>query len=180
MKRVCAWCGEDMGDDGKGGKDVSHGICSSCSGFFLRNVSEPVMGVFLDRVSFPVLVVDDDVKVVDGNEAALRLVGKTKEEVAGFRGGELFECAYARLPGGCGKSDHCRGCVIRNSVTHTAMTGESVIDEPCHLRQHTVSGDKWRRYLVSTSRMGEVVLLKVTEAGEFAPTEALYESGRAR
>lgn len=179
MKMVCAWCGADMGDDGKGGADVSHGICPSCSGFFLQNVSESVMGSFLERVPFPVLVVDDDVKVIDGNEAALRLVGKAKEDVAGFRGGEVMECAYARLPGGCGQSDHCRGCAIRNSVTHTAMTGDPVTDAPCYLCRHTAEGEKWKRFLVSTSRMGKIVLLKIREAGEFTPPEALLKSGRS-
>lgn len=29
MKRVCAWCGEDMGDGGPG-EGTTHGICERC------------------------------------------------------------------------------------------------------------------------------------------------------
>lgn len=173
MRTACAWCGADMGDDGKGGEELSHGICSDCSVFFLQNVDDATMGVFLDRLPVPVLVVDDDVRILDGNEAALRLVGRKREEAVGFHSGDVFECAFARLPGGCGKSLHCRGCAIRNSVGRTRSTGESVADVPCYLRQVTRKGEKWKRFLVSTARMGEIVLLKIVDAGEFTPPEEL-------
>ena len=52
-------------------------------------------------------------------ELAEALAGKPKKVFLGLPGGKVFECAYARLPEGCGKTVHCVTCAIRNTVTST-------------------------------------------------------------
>lgn len=178
MRHVCAWCGAKLSDDTEGNdQEISHGICPSCRKFFLANVRDVTMGDFLDRMNYPVLVVDDDVRAVDGNSIALDFIGKSKEDIVGYHGGDLFECAYARLPGGCGRTEHCRGCAIRKTVGDTYLTGEPKFDVPCYLQRHTPDGEKWIRFLISTVRLKNLVLIKVSEVGEFVPPEEFLKTG---
>jgi len=50
---------------------------------------------------------------------AAAMCGKSQMELVGLLGGDAMECAYARWPGGCGKTEHCETCTIRNAVTAT-------------------------------------------------------------
>lgn len=80
----------------------------------------------LDAMPQPLLVVDDDVRIVELNKAALGLMNGTRQEVLRLRGGEAMHCIHSTdAPGGCGRGPHCRECVIRNSVRE-AMTGKPV------------------------------------------------------
>lgn len=174
MKRVCGWCSASLGPDTDDGSDeISHGICTACSEYFLSDISSENLGAHLERLPFAVLVVDDDVAAIDGNAEALELVGKRREEVAGFRGGDLLQCAFARMPGGCGRTEHCLGCAVRNTVTATFTSGEPQNDVPCYLRQFSSRGDRWIRFLLSTVKRGAMVVMKVTEVGEVAPPPAI-------
>ncbi len=42
----------------------------------------------------------------------------------GFLGGEAMECVNARLPEGCGETEHCRTCTIRRTVMDTHLSGQ--------------------------------------------------------
>ena len=37
-------------------------------------------------------------------------------------------CSRSRLPGGCGKTVHCRDCAIRNTVASVAKSGRPMKD----------------------------------------------------
>lgn len=165
MKSVCAWCGIVLADSPDPDDEVSHGICEPCSQFFLSSSDSTKLGSFLNRLPFPVMVVDSDVMVVDGNTAGLELVGKDREDVLGRLGGEVVECANARLPGGCGKTEHCSGCVLRRSASYTYTSGKSVTDEPCSLLRRVGEGERTVNFLVSTQKVGHAVLLKLEPAG---------------
>lgn len=65
----------------------------------------------------PVLVVDDDVRILDFNLAAAPLLGGARSLVLKHRGGEALHCIHStETPGGCGTAPACRDCAIRNSV----------------------------------------------------------------
>ena len=123
MKKICAWCGTWLIKDGE--EDVrrtdtvvSHGICRNC----LTNVQFQAgvkLQELLDALEAPVVAVDSDVVLKVVNDKARVLFGKTPEAIIGHRGGEVFECAHARLPGGCGRTMHCSGCTVRRTVTDT-------------------------------------------------------------
>ena len=38
---------------------------------------------------------DGDVRVLEANDEALRLLGKTRDDIVGYRGGDVLECAHA-------------------------------------------------------------------------------------
>jgi len=80
-----------------------------------------------DAIPSPSFVMDDDVRVLDANRAALPFLGNRPGRKLIQRGGDLLQCVQAvRSPGGCGSADFCKHCTIRNSVKAAAAGHESV------------------------------------------------------
>jgi hypothetical protein len=77
----------------------------------------------LNVIPFPILVVDDDVRILFWNSAALCLLGS--EEVYQQRGGEVLNCIHSRdIEEGCGHGPHCKTCIVRNSVNEASRGGK--------------------------------------------------------
>lgn len=164
MKKVCAWCGVELAPDAEGNGKVSHGICQQCRWYFFPPGGGRTFRRFLDLLPVPVVVVDDDVRVVVANSRACSLLGKEPAEIEGGYGGEALECAYARLPEGCGKTVHCRSCTVRLTVLDTFATGQSHYDVPACMDIRTAGGDTRVAFLITTEKSGELVLLKIVAA----------------
>lgn len=163
MRYVCSFCNTEyappVGDD----EIISHGICKSC-----YNRAKASLGVdlreFLDMLDHPVILVDHDARVLSSNEEAALMVGKDQAELIGKLGGEVFECENAFLAEGCGKTVHCSGCVIRNSVNETFLTGEPVNCRPATLNQGVIGFSLPIELMISTRKSGDIVLLMVEPA----------------
>jgi hypothetical protein len=70
-------------------------------------------------------VVDDDVRILYLNRAAAEAFGKDGQGPHMKRGGDALHCLQAtRTPGGCGRADACRDCVLRNSVDEAFRGGK--------------------------------------------------------
>jgi len=68
MKRVCAWCREELGsvDSPASFKNViTHGICEKCRDNLLFQMGVE-LGVFLDSLKLPVVVVNRKGTIVTG------------------------------------------------------------------------------------------------------------------
>jgi PAS domain-containing protein len=77
----------------------------------------------LNVIPFPILVVDDEIRILFWNSAALRLLGS--EEVYQQRDGEMLHCIHSGdMEEGCGYGPHCKTCVIRNSVNEASRGGK--------------------------------------------------------
>jgi hypothetical protein len=71
----------------------------------------------LDAMPNPVFVVDEDVRILDYNQAAIPLLGDKPDYVLQQRGGDALHCIQAvNSPQGCGRAEQCRTCIIRDSV----------------------------------------------------------------
>lgn len=164
MRRICAWCQADLGTTGDGPDSavITHGICETCAAALFSQLGVS-MQQFLDRLPAPLLVVDDSGIVVGANQRAQILLGKDLPEIYGQRGGNVIECAYAYLPEGCGHTVHCRGCAIRNAVEETYATGKSLQRVPGYADGDRYTGPAGVRFLISTEKVGEVVLLRIDE-----------------
>jgi hypothetical protein len=165
MKRVCAWCKKELGsvDSQEHSEDaITHGICRNCRGniFFQMGVE---LGIFLDSLEPPIVVVDQEGTVVTGNDKIRKLLKKELPEIEGYRGGDVFECAYARLPEGCGNTVHCSGCTIRRTVMETHETGKSLLRVPATLKRYAPRDQIDIKLLISTEKVGDVVLLRIDE-----------------
>ena len=116
---------------------------------------------FLDSLPAPIFVVNDNVEVQAANTLGLKLLNKESRDVVKKLGGVVFECAYARMPEGCGGTVHCSGCAIRRSVYETAETGESRINIPATLRCDLSNPSHDLAMFISTEKMGDGVLLRI-------------------
>lgn len=164
MEVTCAWCGTLLRrvPDGNPspGPRTSHGICTACATTLLEELGIPV-GHFLSSLDVPVILVSDDVEVLDASPGALAMLGKARETVLGRLGGEVFECANAHLPGGCGRTVHCSGCTLRQTVTSTWETGLPQVRVPATLEVTPNGGPERIDLLVTTARVGDRVVLRI-------------------
>ena len=78
--------------------------------------------------------------------------------------GEVFECKYAGLPGGCGETVHCKSCTIRKTVMATTKSGSPCFRVPAYMDLGDYLNRKSLRFLVSTQQVGEVVVLRIDDA----------------
>jgi hypothetical protein len=119
---------------------------------------------FLDTIDAPVLVVDGDVRVISANRPALLALKKEYEEIEDKLGGEVIECEYSHLPGGCGKTPHCTGCQIRMNVNHTRATGEPLTRVKACQHTMTSTGRTLVDFYISTEKLGDgTVLLRIDD-----------------
>jgi PAS domain-containing protein len=77
-----------------------------------------------DAVPSPILVVDDDVRIIDHNRAAAGILAPSSQSVLSRRAGEVLHCLNSQIsPEGCGRAEPCRQCVIRGSVNRCLASG---------------------------------------------------------
>lgn len=166
IRQACYVCGIELGaplEQDLPEEHISHGVCRKCLDICMAG-SGKAMEDFLDSLQAPVLVVDSDVRVLAANVHAQEVVSKRKLEINGRLAGEVFECAHAHQPGGCGHTLHCQSCTIRLTVTKTFHTGASFIRVPACQDLDTFEGPRKIRYLISTERAGGTVLLRIDDA----------------
>ncbi len=158
MKTLCAWCLRDItkGDAGRHSALVSHGICRDCTNTF--SFQEGVsLQQYIDSIPYPIVVVDEDLRVSFSNAKACRILGKVPDAVTGHLYGEVFECSHSRLPEGCGATICCSGCTIRHAVTQTFQTGEAQSQVPATLKQNESDASLH----ITTLNAGELVFLRI-------------------
>ena len=80
----------------------------------------------LDAIPSPVFVVQQDVRIVDFNTAASKILADDREVIIRKRAGEVLHCLHSKdVPEGCGRAPHCKDCIIRNSVEES-LKGQKV------------------------------------------------------
>jgi PAS domain-containing protein len=167
MRRICAWCRKELqGVDSQAGTEnvITHGICRNCRDNILFQLGVE-LEAYLDSLQVPIVLVNREGIVVSVNNQAKTMLCKDLAEIKGYKGGEVFECAYARLPEGCGNTTHCSGCTIRRTVMETYGTGKSFLRVPATLNQNSPEDPKETNLLISTERIAELVLLRIDKIG---------------
>jgi len=168
MKKVCSWCKknlENVPSELFSDAVITHGICVDC---LARHIGPQQSGLleYIDGLAAPVLVVDTSGCVKTANRLARTLLQKELPEIEGFRGGDVFECAFATLPGGCGNSVHCDACTIRKTVMDTFQSGESHLMTPAYLLRGTPDNTQETSFLISTEKVDGIVLLRIDKVGD--------------
>jgi PAS domain-containing protein len=154
VKVICSYCRkiidekEPINDD-----SVTHGICRECYDYYEEQINGLLLDKFLDRFEVPLFVVDKNVRIVAANKMFEKMTGRSHRDVFGLLGGEVMECAYARLPEGCGQTVHCLACSIRNMVMAEMESGEPQMKVPVKLRRES----KEIGMVISTEKIGSFV-----------------------
>lgn len=169
MKKVCAWCNKELGavPDPSGIHSesiITHGICHNCANKIFLKMGMKLI-TFLDSLDAPVVIVTETGNVKTANKQAQELLQKDLSDIEGFESGEVFKCAYSKLPEGCGKTIHCSGCTIRKTVMDTFQSGKSHKKTPAYLNVDDPENSQKIDLLISTEKVGEVVLLRIDEFG---------------
>jgi len=165
MERICAWCKrklnirEELSTDGV----ITHGICSQCAVQFTHSTPKSIREK-LNSVSGPILVLDSQGRVISANESGKRFSGKKDNELENQLGGDVLECSYAKLPEGCGRTEHCKTCAIRNIVMDTLANGRGYSSVPAFQSIRTPRGVRIMRLFVSTEKIEEYILLRIEDA----------------
>lgn len=166
MKIICAWCTKEIGQkpdqDENSNSEITHGICRPCKSYYLSN-EDRTLDKFLNQLNAPVLMVNPQGEILLANDQALQFLDKDLDSVRGFKGGDVMECAYAKLPQGCGNTKHCVACTIRNNVLETFKTGRSLKRVPAFLNRLDRHSVHTIKFLISTERLDDVVLLRIDE-----------------
>jgi len=139
---------------------ITHSICLECADKLYAELGIK-LPIFIDGLDAPVVVVNSDGIVQTANKQAKSFLQKELAQIEGYRGGEVFQCAYARLPEGCGNTVHCSGCTIRRAVMETYQTGKSQHKRPAYLNRGTPESHRKMELLISTEKVNEVVLLRI-------------------
>ncbi|MGE5361279.1 MAG: PAS domain-containing protein [Bacteroidales bacterium] len=160
MSVVCAWCNVVIGEEGGG--PITHGICGNCVADLQYVPCD--LDRFLETLAGPVLAVDAEGQVLGANLTAGLMVHLDPRDMKGKLSGEVLSCIYAELPGGCGRTLHCTGCAIRAAFTHTWTTGESIKNQPAFSHRRGPDGPLQVACLVSTERLGPMILVQIEEA----------------
>ena len=171
MRRICAWCSKEImaNEEYASEGEISHGICSYCaikiSGFKPRTAKK-----LLEYVSEPVFVIDSNGVIKSANKSGMKMLGKKIDEIEDALGGDAFECTYASLEGGCGKTLHCKTCAIRNTVMDTLSSGKGHKKVPAFQSINTGDGSKIFKFYISTEKVEERILLRIDKVIEINKT----------
>jgi PAS domain-containing protein len=121
----------------------------------------------LNAIPIPIFIVDYDVRLVAWNPAADEMMGDGGLSMR--RGGDVLHCVNAlSSPGGCGRGDACKTCVVRNSVT-TSIQGGGVYRKRTVMEMRRPDGTSEIPLMVTTSpvKIGEdsLVILMLEDIG---------------
>jgi len=163
MKIVCAWCHKVLKEYESTKEMVSHGICPECLREITEVGTEMNLRDFLDRLGFPVLVIDGAVAVQRVNRTAEQALGRPAPQLENIAAGLAIECQNAHTPEGCGRAEHCAGCILRQTIVGTRVDGRPRYGMYSQHQILTPLGAKPIRFRFSTTRMGEAVMLAIDE-----------------
>jgi nitrogen fixation/metabolism regulation signal transduction histidine kinase len=97
-----------------------------------------------------VFVVDSERRILHWNEAAKQLLDTTDKEIVLKHHGEFINCINSTDgPGGCGNSNACETCVIKNSVDHS-FEGNKTYRKITNMTLQSGSQNKEVQFLVSS------------------------------
>lgn len=158
MKVVCAWCSKEISTSQVESDVISHGMCGLCR----RNYFGETWISFEELMrgaQFPVIFADRDMRVAAASEAAAAAFAGSAHGGSKLLAGVVIGCVNSQLPGGCGQSTECAGCVLRNTATATFADGQTRNGVTSVHRLDADGGVRDVQIVFSVERTGAGVLL---------------------
>lgn len=117
----------------------------------MRPASVELLHQALNAVPHPMLVVDDDIRLLWANRAALDFLAADRDDILLRRGGELLHCIHAlSQPEGCGHGKECGACPIRGGVREAAQGGGTLRRQICLRQGNGPGGENGESHLLLT------------------------------
>jgi PAS domain-containing protein len=93
-----------------------------------------VIESILEAIPLPIFLVDEDVRIFWSNQSAAPLLDREPDLVFLKRCGEVMHCRHAmESTAGCGSTEFCKDCPIRNSVQQS-IKGQRVVRKKNKMR----------------------------------------------
>ncbi len=157
MTVLCAWCRKQIAGNERSETGLaSHGICPDCTDNFQFQEGGSLRD-YIESMPFPVAVFDSEMRLRFANAKASEIMGKTLDGATGDLVGDVFECAHARLPEGCGRTIHCSGCTIRRTLTEVHNSAKPQWTVPATLTK----SDTAVSMEISVVKTGEILWLRI-------------------
>jgi len=124
---------------------------------------------FINSIDFPILVVASGAVVLEANRAATRVLKRDLSAMRQALTGVAINCFNADLPGGCGHTEHCSGCVLRRAILDTQADG---CPRYGVYSDHHVAGEREMRsvhFRFSTSKLDGMLVVAIEDTGELVP-----------
>jgi len=103
----------------------------------------------LNAIPAFVFLVDDDIRIVEYNNNAGRLMDMGRQKILRRRSGDVLHCIHSKdAAGGCGHGRFCRSCIVRRAV-NDAISGTKCVRR--RVRMELASGDKKRELYILLS-----------------------------
>lgn len=163
MKEYCIRCKTVVAEFEHGHIFTGTTLCENCREELKGKSAISEITQFLDSLVQPVLAVDSEGRIGTANRSARRLLGKELEDISHELGGVVFECAYAKLPDGCGQTVHCNGCAIRRAVNLTMTTGTTLRSVPAPFSGGDPYNPEPLLFRITTEKVGNTVLLQIED-----------------
>ncbi len=167
VQRVCAWCNMDMGpaafETSNPRYNITHGICLDCKEKlqYGHNKKRESLQQFLNKFEKPVFLVDSQIVIKTANNAGRHMVEKPLEKIENFVGGEVFDCVHFKKNGTCGKSQHCKGCMINSSILKTLENGTGVVRKIAEIDIKNGNDIVKQKLLITTEKVKDIVFLQI-------------------
>jgi hypothetical protein len=141
---------------------ISHGICNSCltSLFNDKNID---FIPFLNSLSAPVVLIDENNTYLSANDSALSLLNKDHIELKNKRTGDIFTCENAKLTGGCGHTEKCGGCQMLQLVNDTYDGRDNFNNIPVKLMRKQDAVREELNLHISTEKVNGLVLMRIDQ-----------------
>lgn len=95
---------------------------------------DDVIESILNAIPLPIFLVDEDVRIFWSNLGAAPMLDMEPDLVFLRRCGEVFHCLHAvESTAGCGRTEFCKDCPIRNSVQQS-IKGQRVVRKKNRLK----------------------------------------------
>lgn len=132
----------------------------------------------LDAMPIPMLLVDNDVRILWFNQFAGEHLGLIADGVLRRRTGEVIHCLHSTdSPEGCGRGPHCGDCPVRGSVNHTLLGDKKAWREKATLQLVTPDKIVDVHLLVTASRVqfqgNHMVLLMLEDVSDLVRLRSL-------
>ncbi|HEX2968689.1 MAG TPA: ATP-binding protein [Bacteroidales bacterium] len=114
--------------------------------------SENQLNFIFNNAPVIMILVNEKVEILKMNKFGLEATGVHSQKVTGLKVGDVLNCLNAiKDPKGCGFSENCPGCRLRNSVETSLVTGKEFYKVEAQIPALPQKGDHVRTFLVSTS-----------------------------
>lgn len=131
-----------------------------------------------DAVPSALLIVDDHARILHLNLAASKMLGISTLRAFMEQSGDVLRCVNAlAVPDGCGHSENCRDCIIRNSVRQ-ALEGHPVRRQRTTMKTANAGSDIRELHLLVSASIFEhgsnsYVLLSLEDVSELVQLSGL-------